>query len=65
MGNSYEDSKVLADSIRSLLHGYIGAFGNSVCRFATLETETDQQEQDGDEIRHWVSQRYLIWTNDE
>jgi len=63
MAETYSETKVLADEVRTLLHGYRGAWGALVCRHITLETENDFYEQDGDELTHWVTQRYRIWTN--
>jgi hypothetical protein len=64
MGNTYADAKNLAAAVFGRLHGYRGAWGSSICRFCTLQTDNDFYEQDGDDITHWVSQRYLVWTND-
>lgn len=63
MAGSYSEAKTLADEVRAILHGYRGAWGALVARHVTLETENDFYEQDGDEITHWVTQRYRIWTN--
>jgi len=65
MGRSYEDSKTLADSVFVRLNGYNGTWGTNLCRFCTIDTENDFYEQDGDDITHWVSQRYMIWTNND
>jgi hypothetical protein len=65
MGKSYADAKTLAASVFSRLNGYNGIWGSSVCRFCTIESENDFYEQDGDDVTHWVTQRYLIWTNDD
>lgn len=64
-GHTYAASKGLADEVRSRLHTYRGAWGTSVCLYCILEAENDLDEQDGDRITHWVSQRFLIWTDDE
>ena len=63
MAESYSESKTLADSVRSLLHGYSGSWGTLICRNVMLQTEGDFYEQDGDRVTHWVSQRYSVWTN--
>jgi len=65
MANSYAQAKALAALVLARLNGYQGAWSSSVCRFCTIQTENDFYEQEGDAITHWVSQRYLIWTNDE
>lgn len=63
MSDSYSEAKATADSVRAVLHGYSGAWGTLTARFVHLETETDAYEQDGDNVTHWVTQRYRIWTN--
>lgn len=63
MAASYSAAKSLADSVRTLLHGYRGAWGTLTAHLVSLETENDMYEQDGDEVTHWVTQRYRIWTN--
>lgn len=65
MARSYEDAKILAASVFTRLNGYNGTWGTDVCRFCTIDTENDFYEQDGDDITHWVSQRYQIWTNND
>jgi hypothetical protein len=65
MARSYLESKTLAASVFDRLNGYNGAWGSSLCRFCTIETENDFYEQDGDDVTHWVSQRYLIWTDND
>lgn len=62
---AYEAAKTMADQVRQRLDGYRGAWGASTCRFCVLENETDDLEQDGDRITHWVTQRYTVWTNDD
>lgn len=62
MAATYEAAKELADSVRGILHGYQGAWGTLTARFVTLQTENDFNDQDGDNITHWVSQRYRVWT---
>jgi hypothetical protein len=64
MATTYADAKALASAVFNRLHGYRGAWGDSICRFCTLQTDNDFYEQDGDDITHWVSQRFLVWTND-
>jgi len=63
MAESYSAAKALADEVRVILHGYRGAWGSALCRNIMLDTENDFYEQDGDEVTHWVTQRYRIWTN--
>ena len=63
MATSYSQAKTLADSVRTILHGYSGVWGTLQVRHLTLETENDFSEQDGDRITHWVSQRYRIWSD--
>jgi len=63
MAESYSQAKTLADSVRVILHGYSGAWGTLKAHLVTLETENDFYEQDGDDVTHWVTQRYQVWTN--
>lgn len=63
MGESYSDGKTLADEVRTILHGYSGAWGSLTCHNCVLESETDLEYIDGDEVLHWVSQRYTIYTD--
>jgi hypothetical protein len=63
MATSYSEAKALADSVRTLLHGYRGTWGTLKAHLVSLETENDFYEQEGDRLTHWVSQRYRIWTN--
>lgn len=63
MAESYSECKALADSVRGILHGYRGAWGSLTCHNIMLETENDLDHQDGDDILHWVSQRYAIYTD--
>lgn len=70
MSDSYDGAKELADSVRGVLHGYSGAWGeitspetHLTAHFVNLQTENDFSDQDGDRVTHWVSQRYQIWTN--
>lgn len=65
MAKTYSEAKQLAAQVQALLNRYQGAIGDSFCQYATLETENDFDEQDGDDYTHWVSQRYVIYTNDE
>jgi hypothetical protein len=65
ISDSYDEAKTLADSVRGILHGYIGAWGTLTARFVHLQTENDFYEEDGDRVTHWVSQRYQVWTNME
>lgn len=70
MSDSYSGAKALADSVRGVLHGYIGQWGASTspetaltAHFVSLQTENDFSNQVGDKVIHWVSQRYQIWTD--
>lgn len=63
MAETYGDAKELADAVRVLLHGYRGAWGTLKAHLVSLETENDFYEQDGDELTHWVTQRYRVWTD--
>jgi hypothetical protein len=63
MAATYTATKTLADEVRTILHGYQGAWGTLICRMATLETENDLEYVEGDDVTHWVSQRYRIYTN--
>jgi len=61
--DTYSSAKSLADSVRTILHGYSGAFGSLTARLVKLDSENDLFEQDGDKVTHWVAQRYSIWTD--
>lgn len=61
--NSYSEAKTLADEVRSILHGYTGTWGTLTARMVDLQSEQDAYEQDGDNVSHWVIQRYMIYTN--
>jgi len=63
MATSYSDAKALADEIRSTLHGYSGAWGTLTAHNTVLEMEIDTDEQEGDRVTHWVTQRYRVYTN--
>lgn len=63
MASSYSAAKALADEVRTILHDYTGAWGTLVARHVALDTENDIYEQDGDDVTHWVSQRYRIFTD--
>lgn len=63
MAASYSEAKTLADSVRTILHDYTGAWGTLQARHVALAGENDFDEQDGDRVTHWVSQRYRIWTD--
>ena len=63
LGENYSDCKTLADEVRAILDEYTGAWGTLTCRLCVLETENDLEYIDGDEVRHWVSQRYRIHSN--
>ena len=63
LGQSYSAAKDLADEVRAVLDEYVGTWGTLTCRFCVLETEIDSEYIDGDETRHWVVQRYRIYSN--
>ena len=63
MHTNYSGAKALADSVRGVLHGYMGPWGTLTAHFVELQNENDFNEQDGDNVTHWVSQRYQISTN--
>ena len=63
LATTYAEAKDLADAVRSILHAYVGAWGNLYARLVKLQTENDFYEQDGDDVTHWVTQRYQIWTD--
>jgi len=65
MADSYSESKVLADEVRVILHGYSGSWGTLTCHLCVMETENDLEYMDGDDVLHWVSQRYRIHTDME
>lgn len=63
VAETYSAVKSLADEVRTILHGYRGAWSTLVCRNVVLEDESGYYEQDGDRVTHWVTQVYRIWTN--
>ena len=63
MASTYDAAKTLADEVRTILHGYTGAWGSLTCRNCVLEMESDLNEIDGDERTFWVLQRYRIYTD--
>jgi hypothetical protein len=63
IAESYSEAKTLADEVRSILHGYRGAWSTLSCRLTSLTNESEDSEQDGDRVTHWVTQTYRIWTN--
>jgi len=63
MAESYSEAKTLADEVRTLLHGYRGALGTLTAHLVSLDTENDFYEQDGDNVTHWVTQRYIFYTD--
>jgi len=65
LADTYSECKTLADEVRSILHGYQGAWGSLQCRLCDLETEIDLEYIDGDDVQHWVTQRYRIHTDME
>ena len=64
MAKSYSEAKQLAKNVMDTLHTYRGAWGSYQCQFCMLESESDFEEQDGDDYTHWVSQRYVIYINE-
>ena len=63
--SAYSQSKTLAENTRKLLNRYRGAMGDINVLFVTMESETDFENQEGDDITHWVSQRYTFHINEE
>lgn len=63
IAESYSEAKTLADEVRVILHGYRGAWSTLKCHNVKIESETDDYEQDGDRVTHWVTQVYRIWTD--
>lgn len=63
IAETYEAAKATADAVRAILSGYTGAWGTLTARFVSLESENDFNQQDGDDVTHWVTQRYRVWTN--
>ena len=64
IANTLDAATTLADSVRGVLNRRTGTWGSLKCLFVSLDTENYFYEQDGDDVRHWVSQRYKVWTND-
>lgn len=62
---AYSQSKQLAESVRMLLHRYRGNVGTISVQFVSMESESDFEQQDGDDITHWVSQRYTFYVSEE
>jgi len=63
MATSYSAAKTLADEVRTILHGYTGALGTLTAHLVSLQSENDFYEQEGDNVTHWVTQRYIFYTN--
>jgi len=63
LATTYAEAKALADAVRGTLHAYVGAWGTLKARLVKLQTENDFYDQEGDDITHWVTQRYQIWTD--
>lgn len=59
----YSTVKTLADEVRTILHGYSGAWSTLKCHNCVLEDEFEELEQEGDRVTHWVAHIYRIWTN--
>lgn len=64
MAKTYAESKQLADLLRKALNNYRGNMLELSVQYSIMEGETDFSEQDGDDITHWVSQRYVIYSNE-
>lgn len=62
---AYGQSKLLSEQVRKQLNFYKGAVGDISVQFVTMESESDFDQQDGDDITHWVSQRYTFYVNEE
>lgn len=61
MARSYSASKQLAAEAKALLDGATQElWGTQKIQHCGLNTQTDFEEQDGDNVIHWVSQRYTI-----
>lgn len=61
---SFSEAKTLADEVRTILHGYSGAWSTLLCHNCSLDDEDDSQvEQEGDRVTHWVAQVYRVWTD--
>jgi hypothetical protein len=63
--SAYGQSKQLAESVRMLLHRYRGIIGTNSVQFVSMESESDFEQQEGDDITHWVSQRYTFYVSEE
>lgn len=63
--SAYSESKQLAESVRLLLHRYRGNVGAVPVQFVTMESESDFEQIEGDQIYHWVSQRYTFHVTEE
>lgn len=63
--SAYGQSKLLAEQVRKQLNFYKGQIGDISVQFVTMESESDFDQQDGDDITHWVSQRYTFYVNEE
>ena len=63
VAESYSEAKTLADEVRTILHGYSGSWSTLTCRNCVLASESEESEQDGDRVTHWVTHIYRIWTN--
>lgn len=61
MARSYGASKTLAAEVKALLDGATQElWGGQKIQHCALNTQTDFDELDGDNVIHWVSQRYTI-----
>jgi len=61
---AYGQSKLLSEQVRKSLNFHRGALGDISVQFVTMESESDFDQQDGDDITHWVSQRYTFYVNE-
>jgi hypothetical protein len=65
VGATYQQAKELSRQVLARLHTYSGTWGSSICRFCYIQSENDLYEQNGDNVTHWVAQRYIVTTNDQ
>lgn len=65
MAKSYSEAKQLAKSTSDLMHTYRGSWASYQCQLCVLESESDFEEIDGDDYTAWVSQRYIVYLNED
>lgn len=62
MARSYSSSKQLATEVKALLDGATQElWGSQLIQHCGLDSQTDFEEVAGDNVIHWVSQRYTIY----